>query len=116
MVMRGEVVVVDFSITYPKAGKRPALVIQSDQNNLRMQNTIVAQITTNISRAHLMTQLLIDEQHVDWKQSGLRAPSVVNCASLVTITKSDVVVQIGHLSEETMQQIDECLKDALGMK
>ena len=114
-VQRGDVVVVDFSITYPQAGKRPALVVQNDHDNARMRNTIVAQITTNISRSHEATQLLLDQHHVDWRQSGLRAASVVNASSLVTVPKADLVRKIGQLSAQTMQQIDDCLKAALGI-
>lgn len=114
-VQRGDVVVVDFSVTYPQAGKRPALVVQNDRDNARMRNTIVAQITTNTSRAREATQLLIDRRHGDWSQSGLRANSAINASSLVTVPKTDVVRTIGSLSAHTMQQIEECLKAALGI-
>ncbi|MBW3595642.1 MAG: type II toxin-antitoxin system PemK/MazF family toxin [Planctomycetes bacterium] len=107
-VRRGDVIVVDFSITYPQAGKRPALVVQNDHDNARMHNTIVAQITTNISRAHEATQLLIDRKHVDWVNSGLRAASVVNASALVTVPKDDFVRKIGALSAQTMKDIDHC--------
>jgi mRNA-degrading endonuclease toxin of MazEF toxin-antitoxin module len=60
MTPRGSVVVVDFRPADPGAGIRPALVVQNNRDNARMQNTIVAQITSNISRAHEDTQLLID--------------------------------------------------------
>ena len=115
LIQRGDVIVVDFSVTYPSAGKRPALVVQNDTDNARMQNTIIAQITTNISRSHEATQLLLDERHPDWSQSGLRAASVVNASSLVTIPKADLVRKIGELSDRTMQVINECLRVALGL-
>jgi mRNA interferase MazF len=114
-VQRGDVVVVDFTVTYPQAGKRPALVIQNDHDNARMHNTIVAQITTNISRAREAAQLLIDEHHPDWIVSGLRAASAVNASSLVTVPKSDLVRKFGNLSDQTLQEINECLKVALGI-
>lgn len=114
-IQKGDVVVVDFSVTYPQAGKRPALVVQNDQDNARMHNTIVAQITTNVSRAHEPTQLLIDSSHQDWSLSGLRAASAVNASNLVTVPKNDLVRKIGELSAQTMQQVDECLKKALGI-
>ncbi len=112
---RGNVIVVDFSITYPQAGKRPVLVVQNDRDNGRMQNVIVAQITTNISRSHEATQFFIDEDHADWTGSGLRAASAVNASALVTVPKSDLVRKIGQLSAMTMREIDECLKAALGL-
>lgn len=40
---------------------RPVLVVQSDHNNARLADTIVAIITSNVRRANLEpTQLLID--------------------------------------------------------
>ena len=44
-----------------------------------MQNTIVAFITTNLSRSHLPTQVLIEVNAPAGQQSGLIADSVVSC-------------------------------------
>ena len=64
-VIRGQVVIVDFAPTNPNATIRPALVVQNDNDNQRLTNTIVVQITSNISRAHEATQTLIDQSHAD---------------------------------------------------
>lgn len=112
---RGSVVIVDFASTNPAGGVRPALVVQNDHDNARMSNTIVAQITSNISRAHEPTQLLIDQGHPEWPQSGLRRPSVVNCSSVATVQQQHVARVIGQLSPLTMQQIDSCLRAAFGL-
>jgi len=112
---RGEVVIVDFRSVNPKAGVRPALVVQNDRDNARMSNTIVAQVTTNIRRLSQDTQILIDANHPDWASSGLRRTSVVNCSNVYTIEQSDVARIIGSLSAATMQRIDGCLKAALGI-
>ena len=48
---RGDVVLVDFVYSSGKTSKlRPALVIQSDHNNLLLTKTIVAQITSRLRR------------------------------------------------------------------
>lgn len=107
--------IVNFTPTYPSAQTRPALIVQNDRDNARMDNTIVAQITSNIGRAHEDTQLLIDPRHMDWTPSGLRYPSVVNCSSLGYIKQRHIVRVIGVLSASTMQQIDNCLRAALGI-
>lgn len=67
---RGDVVIVNFQPTAQKAKTRPALIVQNDRDNARMANTIVAQVTSNIRRAHEDTQLLIDQKHADWSRSG----------------------------------------------
>lgn len=88
-IQRGDVVVVDFAPTQPNAGVRPALIVQNDRDNNRTTNTIVAQITSNISRAHEPTQFLIDQNHPDWLQSGLHRPSVATSLRGRWIPKSD---------------------------
>jgi mRNA-degrading endonuclease toxin of MazEF toxin-antitoxin module len=60
-VSRGDVVLVYVPNVGSPGGKvRPALVVQSDHNNARLNGTIIAAITSNTSRAHEATQLLID--------------------------------------------------------
>lgn len=110
VLRRGDVVIVDFG----EPGKlRPALVVQNDRDNGRLTNTIVVQITSNISRAHEPAQHLIDASHSDWKPSGLRRPSVVNCANIAFIRQQHIVRSIGQLSSATMLKINECLKWSL---
>lgn len=110
---RGSVVIVDFG---PQAKTRPALVVQNDRDNACLTNTIVVQVTSNISRAHEKTQHLIDPTHPDWHESGLRRPSVVIGSNIVYIRQQDVVQVIGSLTDTTMQQIEVCLKVALGIR
>lgn len=110
---RGDIVVVNFIPTQPSAGTRPALVVQNDRDNARMQNTIVVQITSNISRAKEDTQLLVEPHHPAWKSTGLRYPSVVNCSNLATVRRQHVVRVIGSLSTDLMKRVDECLRIAM---
>ncbi len=112
---RGNVVIVDFYPTDPRAKVRPALVVQNDRDNARMLRTIVIQITSNVSRSHEDTQYPIDPAHADWSISGLRLPSAVNAANLATVARRQVTHVIGGLSPATMQQIDACLRAALGL-
>jgi mRNA-degrading endonuclease toxin of MazEF toxin-antitoxin module len=57
---------------------RPALVVQSDHNNVRLTHTIVAIITKTTHRATSeATQLLIDISTPEGKQSGLLHTSAV---------------------------------------
>lgn len=112
---RGQLVIVDFRSTNPNAGVRPALVVQNDGDNSRMRNTVVVQVTTNISRIGVGTQILIEPGHPDWILSGLRHPSAVNCSNIYTIEQTHVAKIIGSLSLATMQQINQCLKLVLSL-
>jgi len=113
---RGDILIVDFSVYNPREKVRPALAVQNDRDNARMQNTIVALVTGNVRRAGEPTQLLIDQQHPDFVASGLHKDSVVNCSNLITIRQQDVLHTIGSLSHETMNQVDACLKAALALQ
>ncbi len=97
------------------AKRRPALVVQNDRDNQRLVNTIVAQITSVTHRSGEPTQLLIEVATPDGQQSGLHWDSVVNCVNLFTVEKRKVIRKIGELSASLMQQVDDCLKAALGL-
>jgi mRNA interferase MazF len=116
-VRRGDVVLVDFPFGTGGGSKvRPALVVQNDRNNARLQDVIVVPITSNTSRAGLEpTQYLIDASHPDWQSSGLRLASVVKCEQIYTFNQKRILRQIGQLSGATMQQIATCLKVSLDL-
>jgi mRNA interferase MazF len=117
MTKRGDVVIVRFPFVEGGAGKnRPALVIQSDRNNQRLSNTIVAMITGNIRLAAVEpTQVLIDPSSLEGRFSGLVFPSAVKCESLFTVRQQDFIRTVGTLPASLMTRIDTCLKVALGL-
>ncbi len=77
--------------------------------------TIIAAITSNTSRVHETTQLLIEVATPDGAASGLLHDSAVRCERLHSIPQADVRRVIGKLSDVLMPQIDDCLKAALGL-
>ena len=117
MTQRGEVVIVAFPYVSGGGGKnRPALIIQCDRNNQRLQNTIVAMITGNIRMAATEpTQLLIDPAMPEGKSSGLTFPSAVKCENLYTVSQQDILRRLGSLPASVMTQVDDCLKASLGL-
>lgn len=115
-VKRGDVVLAYVENVGGPGGKlRPALVVQSDQNNARLNETIIAAITSNTARTHEPHQLLIDISTSDGAASGLLHNSAVRGERLHSIPQSDVRRTIGHLPGTLMQQIDSCLKSSLGI-
>lgn len=113
---RGDVVLAFYPFASGIGGKRrPALVLQSDADNARMSNTIVAQITSTISRAHLATQVLIEIATPEGQQSGLLHDSVASCNNLATIDQGRIQQVIGSLPAQLMQQVDVGFKAALGL-
>ena len=90
MTVRGDVVIVRFPYQDGTRGKdRPALVVQCDQNNRRLQNVVVAMITGNIRLAQTEpTQLLVDPSTPEGQSSGLHGRSAVKCENLFTIQQA----------------------------
>lgn len=113
---RGDVVLVDFPLSNQLGSKlRPAVVVQSDHNNRRLANTIIAQITSNLQHAQEATRIIVDPSSVEGKSSGLHGRSVVACENLVTIHSDLLLRVIGRMSDSTMHAIDTALKAALGI-
>lgn len=114
-VSRGDVVLAVFPFTDASGGKkRPALVVQCDRNNRRLHDVILAIITSNTSRAAAEpTQLFIDLNTPEGKQSGRLHDSAVKCENLMTIHERLIDRVIGRLSPALMRQVDACLRAAL---
>jgi mRNA-degrading endonuclease toxin of MazEF toxin-antitoxin module len=71
-VHRGDVVLAVYPFASGTgASRRPALVVQNDLDNSRMENTIIAQITTNLRRAAEPTHLVIEASSPEGQQAGL---------------------------------------------
>ena len=115
-VRRGDVVLVLHPFASGRgASRRPALIVQNDRDNRRLNNTIIAQITTNVRRAREPTHLLIERSTLEGQQAGLLHDSVVSCNNLATVHEDPINRAIGHLPDPLMLSIDECLKTALGL-
>ena len=94
---------------------RPAVVVQSDAENRRLANTILAMITGNLDEAGQPTTVLVDPGTPDGAGSGLNGPSLVKCYNLATVRQRRVVQVIGHLSDAVMQAVNQALKAALAL-
>lgn len=115
---RGDVVLVPFPFTEDpaKAKRRPAVIVQADRNNARLSSVIVAQITSNVTRAeHEPTQFLIQRGTPAARAAGLLTDSAIKCETLATISKRRVIKRIGHLLPEQMRQLEACLGASLDL-
>ena len=112
---RGNIILADLPFTDRSGSKvRPALVVQSNRNNARLDDVILALITPTTGRATTEpTQLLIDITTPDGKVSGLLHTSAVKCEHLITLHNSFIQRVIGKLPDSLMRQINDCLKAAL---
>jgi mRNA interferase MazF len=92
---------------------RPGLIISKDFNNKRLHDIIIAICTSNISKKREPTQYLIEGEEI--MKAGIKVVSVVKCESLLTISKSMVIKVTGKLSDKGIQEVNKCLKDAIGL-
>lgn len=60
-----------------------------------------------------MSDILIEEGHPDFKQTGLKAPSVIKVDKLVTVESAILLGELGELSAVLLQQVDAKLRYAL---
>lgn len=111
-VQRGDIVIVDYPYSDRTGSKvRPALVVQSDAYNQKLDDTIIALITRSQQRfVGAPTQFVIDITTSDGLQSGLRQTSVIQCENLVTLDQGLILRVIGSLPDSVMRQVSTCLK------
>jgi mRNA interferase MazF len=111
---RGDIVIVPFPFQDKLGQKiRPALVIQSDVENKRLANTILAMITANLKAMGEPATVLVDPNTPDGAGSGLGGPSLIKCCNLATVRQQRVLQTIGRLSASLMAKVDMALKGSL---
>ena len=115
-VSRGDVVLLPIAFVSGRGVKvRPAVVVQDDNLNQRLNSTVVAIVTSTSTRAHSEpSQLYIDIATPDGRQTGLLHDSTVKAEHLDTVDRRDIVRKIGTFSPALMQQLERCMKAALG--
>jgi len=91
------------------AKRRPVLVIQSDPFNAsRLSTAVAAVITSNTGLAAMPGNVFLPAA-----ASGLPRDSVVNVTALVTLDKTDLDSQAGHLPASLMDDVDRGLRRVL---
>lgn len=95
-----------------KPGKRrPVLVIQANSVNAsRLNTTLVAIITSNTRLAAMPGNVFLPAA-----TAGLPKDSVVNVTALVTLGKSDLHAETGHLPVSLMHEVERGLRSVLSL-
>ena len=89
-------------------GMRPALVIQNDVGNRYASTTIVAAITSTIKIYPVTVPLKKGE-------AGLKQPSMVNLAQILTVDKSRLQRRLGTLPAETVVRVNTAIQISLDL-
>ena len=112
IVKRGDIFYADLSpvVGSEQGGVRPVLVIQNDIGNKYSPTIIIAAITSQINKAKLPTHIEISAE-----EYGLTKDSVILLEQIRTIDKKRLKEKIGHLSDELMKKVDECIQVSFGL-
>lgn len=110
---RGDVVLVFFPDSNLRTAKRrPALVIQADRLETGLPQTIVAMITSNLSRAGHPSRVLVQLTTKEGQQTGLLTDSVIMTDNLVTVLDIEIDRTIGVWSD--MLSVNAALRHTFG--
>ena len=110
---RGDVVLVLFPHSDLRAAKpRPAVILQADELDTGLPQTIVGMITSNLSRVGPPSRFRIVRTSAVGQESGLLTDSVVMTDNVATIAFSEIHRVIGHLPSS---DVDRCVRHTFGL-
>jgi len=117
-MQRGDVVLIAFPLVTRPEGerkRRPAVVVQSNRYNRRRAAVIIAAITSRRAHRDLPCKVAVARDSPEGRAAGLRLDSLVDCQTLATVPREEIVHRLGQFPPETMRRIDQGLADALGL-
>jgi len=111
---RGDVVLVLFPDSNLRTAKRrPALIVQADDLQTGLQQTIVAMISSNMARAGHPCRVTVLSSSAEGQQMGLRTDSVLMTDNLATVLENEIDRTIGQCP--TMNSVDDALRHTFGL-
>ncbi len=111
-IKRGDIFYADLSpvVGSEQGGTRPVLVIQNDIGNQYSPTTVVAAITSQLTKAKLPTHVELPAP-----DCGLEKNSVVLTEQIRTIDKRRLQEKISALGDETMAKVNQAIEISLGL-
>lgn len=105
---------------FPHAGgtrgkKRPVVVVQADGYNQQFPHIVTAEATSNLTNQGDPAFLFVDVSTAEGQATGLTRNSLISCLHMALIYQNRVDQVIGTLSASLLNQLDDCLKVALGL-
>ena len=111
-IRRGDIYYADLSpvVGSEQGGVRPVLIIQNDVGNKYSPTVIVAAITSQINKAKLPTHI-----EIPGEEYGLTKDSVILLEQIRTIDKKRLKEKMGHLKDETMEEVNRAINISFGL-
>ena len=112
IIYRGEVYYADLSpaVGSEQGGMRPVVILQNNVGNKHAPTTIIAPLTSRLTKKPLPTHVLLPKGAV-----SVTCESVVLLEQVRVIDKQRLKTKMGVLPEEYMTKINEALKISLGL-
>lgn len=109
-VIRGDIFYADLSPSQgsEQGGCRPVIILQNNVGNKHAPTTIVAPITSRLSKKPLPT-------HITFNGCGLPKDSVILMEQIRTIDKSRLKQKIGCLTNEKWEVVNQAIQISLGL-
>lgn len=113
IVYRGEIYYADLSpaVGSEQGGIRPVLIIQNNTGNRHAPTTIVAPITSRMSKHQLPTHIQLSPDSCELSCKG-----IVLLEQVMTIDKQRLGRRLGALTPELMKEVNEALAISIGLK
>ncbi len=109
---RGDVVLVLFPDSNLRTAKRrPAIVVQANNLQTGLPQTIVAMISSNMARAGHQCRVAVMRSSPEGQHMGLHTDSVIMTDNLATIMENEIDRVIGQCSD--LSQIENALRHTL---
>jgi mRNA interferase MazF len=111
---RGDVVLVLFPDSNLRTAKRrPALVIQANNLDTGLLQTLVAMITSNMSRADHPSRVRLLLNSAEGREAHILMDSVVMTDNLATVRENEIDRALGNLRDLT--KVDTALRRTLSL-
>ncbi len=111
---RGDVVLVLYPNSDLRTSKRrPAIVLQRDQLNSGLNQSIVAMVSSNLTRAGHRSRVRILANSAEGRAAGLRLDSVIMTDNIATILDTELDSKLGSLSDTAA--VESALKYTLNL-
>ena len=109
---RGDIVLVYYPLISTGLSERklrPAVIVQCDKNNLRLNDLILIPLTSKTKEKLEETHILIPRNSPEGIKAGIRLDSVIKAETILTLPKSLISKKIGHLHSSVIKKVNKCL-------
>ncbi|MCK4937425.1 MAG: type II toxin-antitoxin system PemK/MazF family toxin [Methanosarcinales archaeon] len=113
-MMKGKIVLVPFPFDDLSTSKvRPAVCLTDPVGPHR--HVIMAFISSRMSIDQLETDIILNSGHADFAMTGLRVTSTLRLHRMMTVTTALIRRELGELSPQMQNEVDNKLRKLFGL-